>query len=150
MWAMSSFPWTGIGHLSDLVDDAPDALVEAALDQHRVGASGDVPEALVHDRLGEHGRGRRAVAGDVVGLGRGFLEKLRAHVLERVLQLDVLGDRDAVVGDGRGAPLLVEGDVPALRAEGGLDGVGEGVDARLSETRASSRNCSCLGIDSLS
>jgi hypothetical protein len=35
------------------------------------------------------------------------------------------------VGDGRGAELLVEGDVAALRAEGGLDGVGQRVDADL-------------------
>ena len=58
-------------------------------------------------------------------------EQLRAHVLERVLELDLLGDGDAVVGDGRGAELLVERDVAALRAERGLDRVGQRVDAAL-------------------
>ena len=47
------------------------------------------------------------------------------------VELDLLGDGHAVVGDGRGAELLVEGDVAALRAERGLDRVGEGVDALL-------------------
>src|SRR5690606_10026717 len=44
---------------------------------------------------------------------------------------DLAGDGDAVVGDRRGAPLLVEHHVAALGAEGHLDGVGEGVDAPL-------------------
>ena len=35
------------------------------------------------------------------------------------------------MGDGRGAELLVERDVAALGAEGGLDRVGEGVHAAL-------------------
>jgi len=35
--------------------------------------------------------------GDVVGLGRNFLEQLGPHILERVFQLDVAGDRDPVV-----------------------------------------------------
>ena len=112
-------------------DDRLGGQVDALLEQHGVGAGGDVAHALVDDRLGQHGRGRRAVAGDVVGLGGGLLEELRAHVGERVVELDLLGDGDAVVGDGRGAVLLVEGDVAALRAEGGLDGVRQGVDTLL-------------------
>ena len=82
-------------------------------------------------RLGDHGRGGRAVAGDVVGLGGDLLGQLGAEVLERVVELDLTGDGHAVVGDGRRAPLLVEDDVAALGAERHLDGVGEGVDAAL-------------------
>src|SRR5207247_5083907 len=51
--------------------------------------------------------------------------------LEDVLDLDLTRDRDAVVGDRRRAELLVEHDVPALRAKGDLDRVGEDVDAAL-------------------
>ena len=115
-WAISSRPLTGVAAAWMASDDGLGGLVEAALHLHRVGAGGDVLQTLVHDRLGQHGGGGGAVAGDVVGLGRGFLEKLRAHVLERIVELDVLGDGDAVVGDGRRAVLLVEGDVAALRA----------------------------------
>ena len=98
--------------------------------QHRLGGlsmpificiglapDGDVLEALGDDRLGEHRGGRGAVAGDVLGLGGGFLEQLRAHVLERVVELDVAGDGHAVMGDGRRAVLLVQRDVAALGAE---------------------------------
>ena len=105
--------------------------VDAALHQHRVGARGQVAQAFGDDRLGQHRGGGRAVAGDVVGLGRGLLEHLRAHVLEVVLELDLLGDGDAVVGDRGRAPLLVDRDVAAARAEGDFDGVGERVDAGL-------------------
>src|ERR1700748_1669920 len=54
---------------------------------------------------------------------------LRAHVLELVLKLDLLGDGDAVLGDTGGAERLVEHDVAALGAERHLDGVGEDIDA---------------------
>jgi hypothetical protein len=108
-----------------------DGGVDAALEAHRVGAGRDRAQALVNHRLRQHGRGRGAVAGDVVGLGGDFLGQLRAEVLERVVELDLTRDGHAVVGDGRGAPLLVEDDVAALGAERHLDGVGEGVDTAL-------------------
>src|SRR5207247_3425556 len=87
--------------------------------------------ALADDRLREHGRGRRAVAGDVVGRGRDLANELRALVLEHVLDLDLTRDCDAVVRDRRRAELLVEHDVAALRAKGDLDRVGEDVYAPL-------------------
>ena len=83
------------------------------------------------DRLGEHGRGRRAVAGDVVGRRGDLADELGALVLEDVLDLDLTSDGHAVVGDRRGAELLVEDHVAALGAERDLDRVGDGVDAGL-------------------
>src|SRR5690606_5580928 len=62
------------------------------------------------------------------------LQELGAHVLERIFELDVLGNGDAVMGDGRRAELLVECDVAALRAQRGLDSVGERVDADFQRT----------------
>ena len=119
------------GGVAQRVADGLDGLVHAALEAHRVGAGGDGAQALVHHRLGEHGRGGGAVTGDVVGLGGDLLGELRTEVLERVVELDLAGDGHTVVGDGRGAPLLVEDDVAALGAERHLDGVGEGVHAAL-------------------
>ena len=91
-------------------------------------------EAFGDDGLAEHHGGRRAVTGDVIRLGGDFLEKLRAHVLERIFELDVAGDGDAIVGDGGRAELLVEDDVAALGTDRHLDGVGEAVDAALERT----------------
>ena len=42
--------------------------------------------------------------------------KLRAHVLKRIVELDLLGDGHAVVGDERRAELLIEHHVAALGA----------------------------------
>jgi hypothetical protein len=87
------------------------------------------------DRLCEHRRGGGAVAGDVGGLRRDFLHHLRAHVLERIGELDLLCNRDAVLRDRRRAELLVDDDVPSLGAERDLHRLGELVDAAL-ESRA--------------
>ena len=116
-------------HLLDLVDDDLDGLLDAALELHRVGAGRDVLRALAIDRLRQHGRGGGAVAGHVRRLARDLAHHLRAHVLERILEVDLLGDRHAVLGDGRGAELLVEDDVAALGSERDLHRVGELVDA---------------------
>jgi len=75
--------------------------------------------------LGEHGGRRGAVAGDVRGLAGGFLHQLSAHVFERVVQLDVFGNGDAVLGDIRRAPALVENGVAAAGPECGANGPGQ-------------------------
>jgi hypothetical protein len=49
--------------------------------------------------------------------------------LEVVGKFDLLGDRDAVLGDGGRAPALLDHDVAAFGTERGADGVGESVDA---------------------
>mgnify|MGYP007099124424 CR=1 FL=1 len=69
-------------------------------------------------------------------LDQGALLQLPSDVRERLwlLDLDLAGDGDAVVGDRRGAELLVEDDVAALRAERHLDRVGEVVHAALERT----------------
>ena len=122
-------PLTGFDSFFSSVDDGLDGLLDAALELHRVGAGGDHLQAFAVDRLREHRRRRRAVAGRVGRLARDFAHHLRAHVLERVLEVDLLGHRHAVLGDGGGAELLVDDDVAALGAERDLDRVGQGVDA---------------------
>ena len=81
-------------------------------------AGGDVFEPFAIDGLGQNGGGGGAVAGDVAGLAGGFLDELGAHVLVRVFQLDLFGDGDAVLGDIRAAPALVEHGIAAARPEG--------------------------------
>src|SRR4030088_3511070 len=67
----------------------------------------------------------------VVRLARDLFDELGAHVLEGILQLDLLRNRDAVVRDRRGTELLVEYDVPALGADGNSNGVRDLVDPAL-------------------
>ena len=83
------------------------------------------------ERLGQNRGGGGAVARDVVGLLGDFLDQLGADALVRLFEVNLLGDGNAVVGDGGGAPLLVEDDVAPLGAERDLDGVGKKVEAAL-------------------
>src|SRR5204863_574001 len=120
-----------LGLALEVLHHGVDRGLNAALQRHRVGARGDVLQALADDRLSEHGRRRGAVAGDVVRRRGDLADELRALVLENVLDLDLASDRDAVVRDRRRTELLVEHDVAALRAKGDLDRVGEDVHAAL-------------------
>ena len=115
--------------LLDVLDDRGDRDVDAALQVHRVHAGGDRLGAFLDDRVGEHRRGGGAVAGHVVRLLGDLAHHLRAHVLELVLELDLLGDGDAVLGDARRAERLVEHDVAALGAERHAHRAGEHFDA---------------------
>ena len=116
-------------HLLEFRDDGLDRHLDAALDLGAIRARGDVAEALAEDGLGVNGGGGGAVAGDLAGLVGDLLDHLRAHVLVGVLELDLLGDRHAVFGDGRGAVGLFKHDVSTARAEGDFDGAGELADA---------------------
>src|SRR5438067_12291533 len=53
---------------------------------------------------------------------------LRAHVLELVLKLNLLGDGDAVLGDARRAERFVQHHIAAFGAESYAHRVGENVD----------------------
>ena len=118
-----------LGLRLQLFDDGGNRLVDAAPQIHRIGAGGNRLGAFLDDRLGEHGGGGGAVAGEIGGLRGDLLEHLCAHVLELVFKLDFLGDRHAILGDARRAVRLVEHDVAALGAERDLHRVGEYVDA---------------------
>ncbi len=107
-----------LGQLLQLGDDGDGRLVDAALQVHRVHAGSDGLQALVDNGLGQDGGGGGAVTGLVVGLGGNVLDQLGAHVLEAVLQLDFLGNGNAVLGDGRSTEALLQHHVAAFRAEG--------------------------------
>jgi hypothetical protein len=119
----------GLGELLDFLDSHFDGLLDAALDRHRVRAGSYSLNALAINRLRQNGRGGGAVAGDVGGLRGHFAHHLCAHVLERVLQLDLFGHRHTVFGDVRSAEFLLENYVAALGAERYFDRIGELIDA---------------------
>src|SRR6185503_2434248 len=119
----------GPGDLLQLIHHRGHRQVDAALEIHRVHARGDVFHALAHDRLGEHGCRGGTVAGDIRCFGGDFLHHLRAHVLEPVLELDFLGDRHAILGDGRRAKGALEHHVAPAWAERDLHRVGQDIQA---------------------
>src|SRR3954453_2958893 len=117
-----------LGVLDEVGDHGFHSQVDTALQVHRVHAGGNRLGAFAHNGCGQHGRGGGAVASSVGRLGGHFAHHLRAHVLELVVELDLLGDGNAVLGDAGCAERLVEHDVAALGAERHLDRVVENVD----------------------
>src|SRR5438445_5442737 len=111
--------------LLQLRDDGLHGLLYAAFERHRIVPRGDEAHALAVDGRGEQGRGGGAGAGHFARLGGDLAHHLRAHVLEVVAQVDLLGDGDAVLGDGGGAERLLQHHVAALGAEGHGHRVGE-------------------------
>jgi hypothetical protein len=93
-WAICSFESTSLARSLIESTAAADGGLDALLQGHRVGAGGHVAQALAHHAPGEHGGGGGAVTGDVVGLLGDFLDELGADLLVRILELDLLGDRD--------------------------------------------------------
>jgi len=91
----------------------------------RVGAAGKTFQALLYHCVGKHGGGGRAVAGDLVGLLGDLAQHLRAHVLERALQFDLLGDADAVPRDHRRADRPVDDRVHSLGPQRAAYGPGQ-------------------------
>jgi hypothetical protein len=94
----------GLRHLLEAAGYRGHSLVDATLDGHRVVTRRHHARSFGEDRPGEYGRGGRAVAGDVRGLGGYLLHHLGTHVLDLVFELDVLGYRYAVLGHVGRAP----------------------------------------------
>src|SRR2546427_7187465 len=116
-------------HLLQRAGERLNRFFNTALDVHRVRAGRDVLRALPVNRLGEHRGGGGAITGRVRRLARDFAPHLCAHGFQRILEVDFLGDGDAVLRDGRRAEFLVDHDVPAFWTERDLDRVGQLVDA---------------------
>ena len=121
--AISSSDLNALGRPFDEADRSADGLVDSTLQIHRIHTRGHRLHTFAYDGLGENGCRRGPVAGFVTRAARDFAQHLRTHVLEFILELDLLGDGHAVLGDTRGAERLIEDDVTALRAERYLDGV---------------------------
>ena len=113
----------------EVLDSRRRRFLDALAYYHGVSARRNVFEPFADNRLREQACRGRTVARNVVGFGGNLFDDLRAHVLERVVELYFLGDGNAVVGDKRRAVLFVEHYVSALGAERDFYGVGESVNA---------------------
>ena len=113
----------------DALHDFGHGLVDTAFEVHGVGTGGDVLQAGVHDGLSQHGGGGGTVAGLVVGLAGHLFHHLGAHVLDAVLELNLLGDGHAVLGHLRSTEFLVDNHIAAFGTEGHLHCICQLVDA---------------------
>src|SRR5262249_41757735 len=89
-----------LGDLGQVLNGGFNGLLDAALDADRAGAGGHVLEALAENRFRQDGGGGGAVARGVAGLAGHLAHHLGAHVFIGVFEVDLFGDRHAVLGDG--------------------------------------------------
>src|SRR5690606_10852574 len=118
----------GLGQILQLGNNGSGGLVDTALQIHRVHAGGNSLQTFGNDGLGQNGSSSGTVTGVIVGTGGNVLDQLRTHVLEAVLQLDFLGNGNAVLGDQRSTEAALDQNVAALGPQGGLDRVGQNVN----------------------
>ena len=132
------------------VRDGLNGLLDAALEAERISTGCHVAQAFADESLCEHGSGGGSVACDVVSLLGDFLDELGADLLVRILEFDLLGNGDAIIGDGRCAPLLFEHDVATAGSKGHLDRVRKLVEASFESSTSFFVECNHLchsGLD---
>ena len=117
-----------LAHLLEIGDHVLHAGIDPFLDQGRIGAGGDHFQAFAVDALGQYRGGSGAVSGYIRGLGSHFLDHLRSHVFLGILQIDLLGNGHAVLGDGRRTEFLFQNDVASTRTQRCLHCIGQLVD----------------------
>ena len=89
------------------------------------GPGGDIAHAVGKDRLREYGRGAGAVTDDISGSLRGLAKHLRAEIFFCILEIEFLGDGDAVIADDRCAPALLNQNRFRLRPQRDADRIGK-------------------------
>src|ERR1700730_9348498 len=114
--------------LAHIVDDHTHGHIDAALQIHRVHPGDHCLGTVMGDRLSQNRRGGGAVAGELACLNGNLSEHLRAHVLEPVGELDLLGDRNPVLADPGRPKGFVEQDIATFGSQGDLDRIRKSVD----------------------
>ena len=72
-----------------------------------------------------YGRGAGSVTDHVAGLFGGLAQHARAKILLRILEVEFLGNRHAVVADDRRAPFFLDQHGFGPRAQGHAHGIGQ-------------------------
>ena len=95
-------------HGPQSLDHALGGTIEAALDIDRARAGNDVAYAIGKYRVSQNCCGARSIAHHVAGLFCSLSKHPGAEILLRVLEVELLGDGDAVVAHDRHAPFLLD------------------------------------------
>ena len=130
-------------------DDLINSSLDSASQVHGVHAGGDGLAALLEDEASEDSGGGGTITSLVVNLGGNLLDEGGTNVVVAILELDILGDSDTILGDLWHAKSAVEDDVAATGSKGNLNGIGESVDALEHECARISSELDVLGEVSL-
>lgn len=107
--------------------------LDATANCNGVGSCGDAAQADAHQLVGEERCSGGSVAYLFVSLAGNLANHFRAHLLDRVGEIDILRNGNAVVGNRR-RPVLrllrLQSRITAFGAKGNLDGLRQFVNAR--------------------
>jgi hypothetical protein len=92
--------------------------IDSTLDAHRIVAGSHQFLSFFIDCAGQNRGCGCSVSGHVAGFAGDFFDHLGAHVFEFVFQFDLFGHGDAVFGNRRGPPGLVNHNVSAFGPQG--------------------------------
>ncbi len=121
-------------HRLDFVDDGLNALLQSTAQDHRIGASGEIPEAFDNDGLCQDGRGGGTITSHIICFGRDLFQQLRAHILKWLGQIDITSNGYTIIGNGWCTKLFVKHNIAALWPKCDFDGFCQRVDALFKGT----------------
>ena len=102
------------GDPRQFLDHRRHPLIQPPLDRHRIRPRRHVLHPVPHQAMRQHRGGRSPVPRHIVSLAGRLLDQLRPHILKRLRQLHLLGDGNAVIGNHRRPPLLLQRHIPPL------------------------------------
>ena len=112
-----------LAHLGNGLNSTVGSLFHTFSQDNGICACRKILHARIDHRLSQNGCGGSTVTCHVIGLGSHFLHQLGAHIFECVLQLDLLCDGNAVVGDQGSAERLIQYYVSSFGSKGYSDGI---------------------------
>ena len=107
------------------VDGDLGCAIETPLDVNRAGTGYDVADPVGEDGVSQDRRCARSVTNVLTRLLCGLAQHLGAEVFLRILEIELLGDRDAIIAHERRAPFPLDQDGFGFGTERDADGIGE-------------------------
>lgn len=115
----------GSGQCPECLNCGGHAALHALADVDGAGADHHMPQAFRKHCVGEQRRGGGAVANCIVGPDCGISQQLSSQIFHGILELQLLGNGDAVITDHRSAILLFDEHRSYLGPERAAYGIGE-------------------------
>ena len=118
-----------VANLLSLLSDAfyhfGHGFVDTTFQIHGVGTGSHVLKTYVYDSLSQYGSRSRTVAGIVARLRGNLFNQLGTHVLERVFQFNLFGNRHTIFRDVGSTEFFLDDDVAAFRTQGDFNGISQ-------------------------
>ncbi len=111
------FTLYGCAHLLDGLNCSIGRLLHTLAEHDRVRTCCQVLHAFVDHGLCQYGSSCGSVAGNIIGLGSSLADDLCTHVLELILELDLLCNGNTIIGNGRCAVALIQNNIASLRSQ---------------------------------